>query len=204
MQPLKISEILHTPAALVSPGKPSIFIRTQGCSAQNACFKSGIICDTEFESGKEYDPEQILKNISKKIPCKEIVWSGGEPTDQLTEDVIDLFKKAGYYQCIETSGIRQPHEGIDYIALSPKVAEHTILKRWKPRADGTLCDELRWVRHVDQELPKTKIKAHHYFLSPHFDGEQINYQNLGWCMNQCLQNPKWRISVQQHKLWRIR
>ena len=72
------------------------------------------------------------------------------------------------------------------------------------RADGTLCDELRWVRHVDQELPKTKIKAHHYFLSPHFDGEQINYQNLGWCMNQCLQNPKWRISVQQHKLWRIR
>ena len=40
-------------------GEPSIFIRLTGCSAKHACYKSGVICDTEFESGAEWDVKEL-------------------------------------------------------------------------------------------------------------------------------------------------
>jgi 7-carboxy-7-deazaguanine synthase len=50
---LKISEIFYSlQGEGARAGTPTIFIRLQGCSAKNACYQSGIKCDTEFESGK--------------------------------------------------------------------------------------------------------------------------------------------------------
>jgi len=195
---LKISEIFFS---LQGEGKragvPSIFIRTQGCKAKHACYAAGIKCDTEFESGKEWDVKELALHISK-FNCKEIVWTGGEPTDQLTEEIITYFKDLGFYQCIETSGLNPVPNGIDFITLSPKVAEHVMEKNFP---NGVT--EIKYVRHTGQEIPNTKIKAHFYFISPHSDGFTINKENLNHCINLCLSNPKWSLSVQQHKLWNI-
>ena len=151
----------------------------------------------------------LLKDIKEYISqynCEWIVWSGGEPTDQLTEEIVDYFKfRDCYKQAIETSGIRQPPNNLDWVVLSPKIAEHAILKKWMIRRNvGVHCDELRWVRKHKQEIPNTKILAHKYYISPHFDGDQINSKNTEWCIELCLENPKWFLSVQQHKLWQIR
>ena len=194
----KVSEVFYSlQGEGIRAGVPSIFIRLQGCKAKHACFKMGIKCDTEFESGKEIDIKDLAVTISK-YGCKEIVWTGGEPTDQLTEEIISYFKDLGFYQCIETSGLNPVPKGIDFITLSPKLAEHVLEKNFK---EGVT--EIKYVRHKGQEIPQTKIKAHHYFISPHSDGFTINNENVTHCINLCLQNPKWRMSVQQHKLWNI-
>jgi organic radical activating enzyme len=195
---LKISEIFYSlQGEGKRAGEPSIFIRTQGCKAKHACYASGVKCDTEFESGKEYSKEDLAIYISK-FNCKSIVWTGGEPTDQLTEEIISYFNDLGFYQCIETSGLNPVPKGIDFITLSPKVAEHVLEKNFP---DGVT--EIKYVRHQGQQIPNTKIKAHFYFISPHSDGFTINKENLKHCINLCLNNPNWNLSVQQHKLWNI-
>lgn len=201
MQKLKIAEIFYSlQGEGYRAGHPSIFIRLSGCSAKNACFKSGIICDTDFESGKEITLKEIKKHIDK-FNCEWIVWTGGEPNDQLTEEIIDYFKP--YKQAIECSGIKQPPDNLDWVVLSPKIAEHVILKKWELR-DGFHCDELRWVRHKDQPIPNTKIWAQYYYISPHTDGDEMNYDNLSYCIDLILKYPKWNLSTQQHKLWKVR
>ena len=195
---LKISEIFYSlQGEGLRIGTPTIFIRLQGCKAKYACAAMGIKCDTEFESGKEYSIEQLYEFI-KDMPSKEITWTGGEPTDQLTEDIVEYFKNKNYYQAIETSGLNPVPKGIDFICISPKVAEHIIKKNF-PKG----CNELRYVRHKGQDIPNPSIVAEHYWISPHSDGFTINSENLKHCIDLCLQNPKWKLSIQNHKVWNV-
>ena len=200
---LKINEIFYSlQGEGARSGEPSIFIRLQGCSIEKACSKSGVICDTDFNSGKEWDIKDI-KNYINKFNCDWIIWTGGEPLDQLNENIIDFFKP--YKQAIETSGIHKPPQNIDWVVLSPKLDEKIILKKFIIRKeDGMHCDELRWVRKKNQQAPTTSIKAKKYYISPHSHKEEIDHENLQWCIKLCLENPKWNLSMQQHKIWNIK
>ena len=200
MKSLKISEIFYSlQGEGARVGTPTIFIRTSGCKTKHACFKAGIVCDTEFESGTEMSIIQIQQWLIDNAPnCKQITWTGGEPLDQLNDDIISYFKDKGYYQAIETSGLRPCIKGIDFVCVSPKVAEHVIKKNFP---DGV--SELRYVRHNGQSIPEPSIKADHYWLSPHSDGYEINSENLKHCINLCIENPKWKLSLQNHKIWNV-
>lgn len=197
---LKVSEIFYSlQGEGARIGTPTIFIRLAGCKAKNACFSMGIKCDTEFESGKEMTFHDILEWIEKNAnQCNEITWTGGEPTDQLTEEMVNCFKMEGFFQAIETSGLNPVPKGIDFICISPKVAEHVIKKNFP---EGV--DELRYVRHKGQSIPEPSIIAKHYWLSPHSDGFNINSENLKHCIDLCIINGKWKLSLQNHKLWNI-
>ena len=200
MKAIKVSEIFYSlQGEGARIGTPTIFIRLTGCKAKNACFAMGIKCDTEFESGKEMLIEEILNWLENNAPqCKEITWTGGEPTDQLTEEIIAYFKDKGYYQAIETSGLNKVPNGIDFICVSPKVAEHVIKKNFP---NGVT--ELRYVRHKGQAIPEPSITAEHYWISPHSDGFTINSENLKHCINLCIDNGQWKLSLQNHKIWNI-
>jgi organic radical activating enzyme len=180
-------------------GTPTVFIRLKGCKAKNACYSLGIKCDTEFESGTEKSLEYLLDWINKNGKgCKEITWTGGEPLDQLTYEMILFFKEKGFYQALETSGLVPAPDGLDFICVSPKVAEHVIKKNFP---DGV--NELRYVRHKGQSVPEPSIKATHYWISPHSDGFTINNENLKHCIGLCIDNPQWKFSLQNHKIWNI-
>jgi len=196
---LNISEIFYSlQGEGLRVGASTIFIRLQGCKTKYACLKSGVLCDTEFESGKEYNLDQILLWIeSHAQPCKVITWTGGEPTDQLTEQIVAWFKDKGFYQTIETSGLNPVPNNIDFVTLSPKVAEHVIKKNFDK------VDELKYVRHIGQEIPQPSIEADYYWLSPHSDGFTINLKNLNHCIELCKKHPKWRLSLQSHKIWNV-
>jgi len=195
---LTISEIFYSlQGEGARAGTPTIFIRVQGCKAKDACYATGVRCDTEFESGKEYSVEELYDAITD-YPCSQITWTGGEPLGQLTNEIVKYFKDKGFYQAIETSGLFPPVEGLDFICVSPKVAEHVIVKNF-PHG----VNELRYVRHKGQTVPRPSIDAEHYWISPHSDGNIINKENLKHCIQLCLDNEKWKLSVQQHKLWNI-
>lgn len=194
---LKVSEIFYSlQGEGARAGTANVFVRLQGCKAKHACYAMGIRCDTEFESGKPYPIEAIEKEISK-TGCKNIIWTGGEPTDQLTPEIISFFKDKGYFQSIETSGLNPVPDGIDFVVLSPKVAEHVIKKNFKK------VDELRYVRHKGQEIPAPSIESNHYFISPHSDGFTINHENVNHCIDLIKKNPTWKLSIQMHKVWNV-
>lgn len=197
---LNISEIFYSlQGEGARSGTATVFIRLQGCKAKHACYSLGVRCDTEFESGTEYTLEELLTWLQTNAPqCKEITWTGGEPTDQLTEEHVLFFKSHEYFQAIETSGLNTVPNGIDFVCVSPKVAEHVIAKNFP---NGV--NELRYIRHSGQSIPVPAIHAQHYWLSPHSDGFTINKQNVQHCIELCKQNTQWKLSIQNHKLWNI-
>lgn len=193
MKPLKVNEIAYTiQGEGRRAGEASIFIRLTGCDLQCS------FCDTEFESGEELTVDELYSQI-KHWPCLWIVWTGGEPTLQITSEHVAFFKAQGFRQAIETNGSHSAPEGLDWVCCSPKVAEHVMAKSFP---NGV--HELRYVRHAGQlSVPEPKITAEHYYLSPRFDGDRVNVENLNHCIKLCLENPKWKLSVQSHKLQKI-
>ncbi len=174
-------------------GSANIFVRFAECNLK--C----NFCDTEFESYRELDLEDMLLEC-KQFPCKNIIFTGGEPLLQLTELVIKTFKRAGYYLAVETNGTITPPRGLNWITVSPKVAEHVVSKRFH----GVHIDELKYVRNRSQGIPQPKLTADHYFISPEFDGDYPSENNIKHCIKLVKENPEWRLSLQEHKLLKIR
>jgi 7-carboxy-7-deazaguanine synthase len=196
---LEVSEVFYSlQGEGLRAGSANIFVRLKGCKAKNACYAAGIKCDTEFESGIQYTIQDLaakIKSIGRG--CNNIIWTGGEPLDQLTDDITKYFQDLGYYQAIETSGLHPVVANIDYVVVSPKVAEHVIKKNF------THVNELRYVRHKGQDIPLPSITADSYYLSPHSRGWDIDADNIRHCIELILNNPQWKLSIQQHKIWNI-
>lgn len=173
-------------------GEASIFIRLTKCNL--AC----SFCDTDFADGDVMIIDEILEEI-KQYPCKWIIWTGGEPTIQLKDEYLAVFRKHGYKQAIETNGTRLVPSLIDYITCSPKQDYETIKSRIP------VVNEIRIPVKVGDTIPDASIfpKADNYFLSPIFDGDKINLENVDYCVEQIKLNSQWKLSLQVHKLIHI-
>ncbi len=180
-------------------GEPSVFIRLKGCSAKYACAKSGVKCDTEFESGREMTLGVLLAEIRKLSEnCRWLIFTGGEPADQLSPEVIQFFHYYDFKIAVETSGVKPLPDGIDWISLSPKVAEHVVRKNFPAGVT-----ELRYIRHAGQEIPQPSVSAKYHFLSPHSDGQLLNAANVRHCIELCRKHPQWSLNLQLHKMWGV-
>ena len=156
-------------------GRASIFIRLSKCNL------SCSFCDTEFESGVEMTLEEVRDRVAQ-WPGKRIIWTGGEPTLQLTEEIVAYFKALGYHQSIETNGTRRPPHGVN---------------------------EFRFPIGKDIDLPPNISDlppAEAYLLSPIFVGEtqgDVDSSAVELCVDYILKHPEWRLSIQMHKLIHI-
>lgn len=173
-------------------GEASVFIRLTKCNL--AC----SFCDTDFKDGNEMTVEEILSEIGK-YPCKWIIWTGGEPTIQLRDEYLSIFREHGYRQAIETNGTRPVPSLIDYITCSPKQDYDSIKVRIP------VVNEIRIPVQSGDLIPDISVfpQADNYFLSPVFDGDKINLQNVDYCVEQIKHNPDWKLSLQIHKLIHI-
>lgn len=191
---LRVNEIFYSiQGEGFRAGEASIFIRLSGCDLTCG------FCDTEFESGKDMTLQEMLDTIAQYEPCRAIVWTGGEPALQLTDEIVFFFAQQGYFQCVETSGGHRVPKHLDVVSVSPKVAEHVLAKNFP---DGVT--ELKYVMHKGKmSVPVPSVKAQYYFLQPQNDGHRINYENLEHCLKLILENPKWRLSMQSHKIWKV-
>ena len=173
-------------------GEASVFVRLAKCNL--AC----EFCDTDFESGVEMTIEELISDISQ-YPCKWIIWTGGEPTLQLTDKHLQYFRDLGYKQAIETNATREVPSLIDYITCSPKQNYH------KAKEKIPFANEVRIPVKDGDILPDidTLPVADNYFLSPIFDGDKLNIDNVNYCVECIKREPRWRLSLQVHKLIHI-
>lgn len=180
-------------------GRLVVFVRLTGCNL-NCAF-----CDTEYNKvAWELTPKELLARVQEDFPsCKSIIWTGGEPTLQLTEEIVALFKEAGYWQAIESNGLKPAPMGLDYITLSPKGnTRPQVFENYIGRKVG----EIRMAIAEGDALPRVEEfpSAEHYFLSPIFDGDTIVPANIRHCEALIRRDPRWRLSLQTHKLIGIR
>jgi 7-carboxy-7-deazaguanine synthase len=152
--------------------------------------------------------QEVLEQVSKlsnpeNYPHQLLIWTGGEPTLQLTDEILENFKE--YYNCIETNGTNPVPGNIEYISCSPKVSPEVLRKNF------THVNEFRYPVGEGDVLPDISElpPADNYFISPIFLGERKERfekatENIEYSISIILNNPQWRLSLQLHKLLNIR
>ena len=188
---LKVKEIFYSLQGEGGrQGEASIFVRLSGCNLK--C----DFCDTDFSGGEDMSCGQILSHI-QKFPCQWMVWTGGEPTLQLTDEHLRFFRQAGFRQAIESNGSNRLPALLDYTVISPKGNTEDAQKI------NPCVDEVRLPVRKNGFIPPIESlpEARYYFLSPVFsDNPAETKENIDYCVQQIMQKTQWRLSVQIHKL----
>ena len=205
-----IKEIFYTLQGEGShAGRPAVFCRFAGCNlwsgreidrAEAAC----TFCDTDFvgtdgERGGKYAAEELVGVIDSLWPLshpasKFVVFTGGEPLLQLDTPLIEQMHARGFEIAIETNGTLTVPPGIDWICVSPKGTSELVVSRGHelkvvvPQAGQSLADF-------------ESLAFEHFYLQP-MDGPERE-ANTRLAIELCLSNPKWKLSLQTHKLLQI-
>lgn len=174
-------------------GTPAVFIRFSGCNLKCS------FCDTDHSAFTEMTEDEIVSRASG-FPARHAVITGGEPLLQITASLVDKLHREGFYVQMETNGTRPLPEGcnVDWITCSPKYETLRIER----------IDELKVVYEgddgkVDKWGEETSAKV--YSLQPcDVKSEDQNRQYLKGAIDYCLKNPRWRLSLQTHKIIEVR
>lgn len=214
-------------------GTANVFLRFAGCNLQCVVeasgkdpreVEAGFNCDTDFRRGDKMTAEEVVERVvaldkSKAVdngrrPARVgwVIATGGEPTLQLDTALVARLASAGYSTALETNGTKADlPAGVRWVSCSPKPGSKVLLQQ---------ADEVRCVIRPGQQPDAMGVKAKHYFVSPAFhaptvealdqlggwdaDEADLAAEALEWAISWCLENPRWRLSVQQHKLWGVR
>jgi len=203
-----VKEIFHTlQGEGANAGTPAVFLRFAGCNLWSGREKdrAGAVCrfcDTQFVGvngpggGKFRTPAALANAVLKQWPkhmkaSRFVVCTGGEPLLQLDKPLIAALHAKGFRIAIETNGTLKPPPGIDWICVSPKARAPLTLKRG---------DELKLVFPQQGAEPERyeKLRFGHFFLQP-MDGPRRAH-NTRLAVAYCKARPRWRLSLQTHKL----
>jgi len=184
-------------------GTPAVFVRLSGCNMH--CW----FCDTDFTAFTEMTEEQIVEEVLR-YPCHYVVITGGEPTLQLTTSLVDLLHQHNKYVMMETNGTLPLAEGcqVDWITCSPKLYTSADGIRLVAPIKLDRIDELKVVYEGDGEQDMSQYdvySAQEYRLQPCDVKDTVRNQHiLEQTINYILQHPKWKLSLQTHKIINVR
>ncbi len=175
-------------------GMPAVFLRLAGCSM--GC----EFCDTKyaFSPGQQLNGLQILVELSH-YPCKTVVVTGGEPTEQDLPGLISVLKSAGHVVHIETNGAHDCDVSqADFVCVSPK---KTVSKEMLKKADviKLVVGPQTTLQEIETYYPYENEKTTLY-LQP-LDNLQ---ENIDKCLQLVKKHPSARLSVQLHKLINVK
>jgi len=178
-------------------GTPAFFLRLSGCNLKCP------FCDTNHQTYKEMSEDEIVQEASREKP-RHIVITGGEPALQLTESLVDKLHEAGFFVQVETNGTLPLPQSIDWVTCSPKSLHLSIQN----------IDELKVLykgegdnpEHFLNSLPKkVSGRGPRLYLQPLDTGDEMrNRIILRDTIAYILQHPKWKLSLQTHKLLGIK
>ena len=186
-------------------GRPAVFLRFAGCNLWSGREEDRAkavcnFCDTEFVGtdgdggGKFATPEALAEWVASRWPGggkPYVVCTGGEPLLQLDEAAIQALHAKGFEVAVETNGTQPAPAGLDWICVSPKADAPVVL---------TQGHELKLVFPQPMAQPERfeHLQFEHFFLQP-MDG-LLKTRNTRAAIDYCLAHPRWRLSVQTHKV----
>ncbi len=207
-----VKEIFYTlQGEGANAGTPAVFLRFAGCNLWSGREEDRAeamcnFCDTDFVGtdgtggGKFENAEMLASAVASHWPESSkahrfVVCTGGEPLLQLDRAAIDALHAQGFRVAIETNGTIAPPSGIDWVCVSPKATAALAVDTG---------DELKLVYPQASAMPERfeSLAFDHFFLQP-MDGPAREANTRG-AVEYCLAHPRWRLSIQSHKIIGIR
>jgi 7-carboxy-7-deazaguanine synthase (Cx14CxxC type) len=201
-------------------GRAAVFCRFSGCNLwtgreQDRHDAICQFCDTDFvgigpDGGRFSDAASLADAVLARWPLVTdgralggrplVVCTGGEPLLQLDTDAVNALHARGFEVAIETNGTRLPPPGIDHVCVSPKADAPLVL---------TSGHELKLVypqRHPAAQPERfVDLEFEDFMLQPLDAGDPAeSRRNVQAALQYCLAHPRWRLSMQTHKLLAIR
>jgi 7-carboxy-7-deazaguanine synthase (Cx14CxxC type) len=202
-------------------GRAAVFCRFSGCNLWSGREEDRSravcqFCDTDFvgtgpDGGRFKSAKELAEaidrcwggghvaasspDISNDAPKKYVVCTGGEPLLQVDETLIDELHDRGFEVAVETNGTRPAPSSLDWVCVSPKAGAPLI---------QTSGNELKLVYPQTDAPPEkfVQLDFRHFFLQP-MDGPETQ-RNTELAIDYCLRHPRWRLSIQTHKLVGLR
>jgi 7-carboxy-7-deazaguanine synthase len=209
----KIKEVFFTlQGEGAHTGRAAVFCRFTGCNLWSGREKDRAksrcsFCDTDFVGmdgtyGGRYSAQDLARQIEELWPKNNdsrrfVVFTGGEPLLQLNSELVAACKDIGFEVAVETNGTKTIIDEIDWVCVSPKPGYTPQKLRG---------DEIKLVFPQPQkEMDPSHFESlpfEHFFLQP-MDGPRQK-ENILAAIAYCQANPKWRLSLQTHKIIGLR
>jgi len=191
----------------VHTGRRAVFLRFAGCNlwtGREQDRETAIcrFCDTDFVGtdgeggGKFIDAASLADAVAAcwgdaRGANRYVVVTGGEPLLQLDAALVSALHARGFKIAVETNGTQTAPAGLDWICVSPKAGAPLKLTRG---------NELKFVYPQDGAVPDdfAGLSFDHFFLQP-MDGPALA-ANTKAAIDYCRRHPRWRLSLQTHKL----
>ncbi|HWO87672.1 MAG TPA: 7-carboxy-7-deazaguanine synthase [Gemmatimonadales bacterium] len=197
-------------------GRPAVFLRFAGCNLWSGLERDRAravcrFCDTDFvgtdgEGGGRFRTAELLADaVAAAWPAgggpwpanravgerQFVVCTGGEPLLQLDQRLITALRERGFEIAVETNGTLPVPRGVDWVCVSPKAGAPLVQR------EG---DELKLVYPQDGAEPQryAELRFTHFFLQP-MDGPDVE-RNTALAAAYVASHPRWRLSIQTHKL----
>jgi 7-carboxy-7-deazaguanine synthase len=204
----QVKEIFYTlQGEGANAGRPAVFCRFAGCnlwSGRELDRATAVcqFCDTDFVGtdgtlgGKFASADALADQIAAQWPTPDqsnrfVVMTGGEPLLQVDTTLIDALHARGFEIAVETNGTIAAPAGIDWICVSPKSGAP-----WVQRAGQEL--KVVWPQAGFEMAELEAADFENRYLQPM--DNILRADNTEKCIAMCLQNPKWRLSLQTHKI----
>ena len=209
-----VKEMFHTlQGEGANAGRPAVFCRFSGCNLWTGreIHRERAVCqfcDTDFVGtdgaggGKFRTADDLAEAIAsiwqeatRTAEHRFVVFTGGEPLLQLDAPLVEAVHARGFEIAVETNGTRPAPPGIDWLCVSPKAGAPLVQRRGQ---------ELKLV-YPQQNAPPERfadLDFDHFYLQP-MDGPEVG-RNTELAVSYCLRHPRWRLSVQTHKVIGIR
>lgn len=203
-----VKEIFYTlQGEGANTGRPAVFCRFAGCNLwsgreQERADATCSFCDTDFVGtdgpggGRFASAEELASAVLAAWPRDNanrpfVVCTGGEPLLQLDEALLDALHRTGFEIAVETNGTQEVPAGVDWVCVSPKADATLVVHRG---------DELKLVFPQSGVEPSRyeSLEFKHFYLQP-MDGPE-RQANTAAALSYCLAHPRWRLSLQTHKL----
>jgi 7-carboxy-7-deazaguanine synthase len=206
-----VKEIFYTlQGEGANTGRAAVFCRFSGCNLWSGREEDRSravcqFCDTDFvgtgpDGGRFATAEDLADAVARAWrgegdDARFVVCTGGEPLLQLDEPVIESLHEKGFIVAIETNGTRRAPATIDWVCVSPKAGAELVQRSG---------DELKLVYPQSGALPEEfeSLDFDHFFLQP-MDGASTE-ENTRLAVVYCMTHPRWRLSVQTHKILGVR
>jgi len=203
-----VKEIFYTlQGEGANAGRAAVFCRFSGCNLwsgreQDRANAICQFCDTNFVGvdgalgGKYSTAADLSEAIASVWPnnrsgSRFVVLTGGEPLLQVDPELIDCLHNHGFWIAVETNGTISPPVGLDWITVSPKANSRLVV---------TEGDEIKvvWPQTGINLAELQALAFKHRYIQPLDDSART--QNAKACVEVCLHEPSWRLSLQTHKL----